>query len=337
MTTQTRETTILTRAPSPPRPVARANADLPARRRRFTKNSPAGEVVLAYLGEQAAKLSALDFAVRRDKPDSVHQMRVTVRKLRSTLQAFTGILSASKTEHLTAELKWLGGVLGDARDNEVLAEELHAGLKAVPTELVLGPAQARITTHFAPLEASTRKAVLDALDSARYRKLRAELSHLLESPPLTPAAAEPAGKALPPAVARAYRRTRRRMGRVEQAPAGQAHDVALHETRKAAKRARYAAEAAAPGLGKKTGKQARRFAKGMKQVQSALGAHQDAVIVQATARDIGVKAHMAGENAFSFGLLQERAHQQAIACEEQARQAWQRASRKKSRGWLPKS
>jgi CHAD domain-containing protein len=343
MTTQTRETTTLTRATAPPpRPVAPANADLPpqrrpAQRRRFTRHSTAGEVVLGYLDAQAAKLSVLDLAVRRDKPDSVHQMRITVRRLRSTLQSFTGILSGPKTEHLRAELKWLGGVLGDARDNEVLAEQLHAGLKAVPTELVLGPAQARITTHFAPLEASTRKAVLDALDSARYRALRAELSHLLESPPLTPAAAAPAGKALPPEVRRAYRRTRRRMRRVDHVPAGQAHDVALHETRKAAKRARYAAEAAAPGLGKKTGKQARRFAKGMKQVQSTLGAHQDAVIVRATARDIGVEAHRAGENAFSFGLLEDRAHRQTIGCEDQARHAWRRASRKESRGWLSKS
>lgn len=343
MTTQTRETTTLTRATGPPRPVAPAGADLPphrrrpAHRRKFTKQSPASEVVLGYLDEQAAKLSDLDSEVRRDKPDSVHQMRVTVRRLRSTLQSFTGILSAQKTEHLMAELKWLGGVLGDARDNEVLAEQLHAGLKALPTELVLGPAQARITTHFAPLDASTRKAVLDALNSARYRALRAELSHLLDSPPLTSAAAEPAGKALPLEVRRAYRRTRRRMRRADRTPAGQAHDVALHETRKAAKRARYAAEAAEPGLGKKTGKQARRFAKGMKQVQSTLGAHQDAVIVRATARDIGVEAHRVGENAFSFGVLQDRAHRQTIACEDQAQRAWRRASRKKYSGWLSKS
>ena len=343
MTTQTRETTIRTRATAPPRPVAPANVDLPAHgrrpahRRRFTRHSPAGEVVLGYLDTQAAKLSVLDLAVRRDKPDSVHQMRVTVRKLRGALQSFTGILSGPETRHVRDELKWLGGVLGGARDNEVLADQLHAGLKAVPTELVLGPVQARVTKHFAPLEASTRKAVLDALDSERYRALRAELGRLLDSPPLTPAAAEPAGKALPPAVGRAYRRTRRRMRRADHAPAGQARDVALHETRKAAKRARYAAEAAGPGLGKQTGKKARRFAKGMKQVQSTLGAHQDAVIVQATARDIGVEAHLAGENAFSFGLLNERAHQQAIACEDQARHAWRRTRRQKSRGWLPKS
>ena len=113
--------------------------------------------------------------------------------------------------------------------------------------------------------------------------------------------------------------------------------MALHETRKAAKRARYAAEAARPGLSKATGKKARRFAKRMKKVQSALGSHQDTVIVRATARDIGVQAHMDGENAFSFGLLHDRAHHQAIDSEHQARRAWRRAGRGKSRGWLPKS
>lgn len=300
-----------------------------------TSHTPAGEVVLAYLDTQAARLSVLDLAVRRDKADAVHQMRVTVRRLRGALQSFTGIVSEPDTRHLRAELKWLGGVLGDARDTEVLADQLHGWLKAVPTELVLGPAQARITAHFAPLEAGTRRAVLDALASERYQALRTELGRLLDRPPLTSGAAEPAGKALPPAVGRAYRRTRRRMRRANHAPAGQARDVALHETRKAAKRARYAAEAARPALGKKNGRKARRFAKRMKDVQSALGMHQDAVIAQAAAREIGVQAHLADENAFSFGLLNERAHYQTLACEEQAHRAWRHA-RRKSR-WLPKS
>jgi len=262
-------------------------------------------------------------------------MRVTARRLRAALQSFTGIVSEPDTRHLQAELKWLGGVLGSARDTEVLARHLHAGLTAAPTELVLGPAQARITAHFAPLEASSRKAVLDAFDSDRYKALRASLGRLLDNPPLTPQAAEPAGTALPLAVGRAYRRTRRRMQRVSQVPAGQQRDVALHETRKAAKRTRYAAEAAAPALGKKGGKKAHQLAKRMKKVQSVLGDHQDAVIARTAARDIGVHAHLAGENAFSFGLLEERAHHQALASEQQAPHVWRRASRKAS--WLPKS
>jgi CHAD domain-containing protein len=304
------------------------------RRKRFTRQSTAGEVVLAYLGAQAARLSALDLAVRRDKIDAVHQMRVTTRRLRSTLQAFPAVLSAPDTSTLRNELKWLGGVLGEARDAEVLAGYLHASLAALPGELVIGPAQARVTLHFAPVEASSRAALLEALDSGRYRTLVIELTRLLERPPLTPAAAEPAGKVLPRAVAKASHRVDRRMRQAGQAPAGQPREVALHETRKAAKRARYAAEAAAPGLGKQAGHKARRLAKRMKQLQSVLGDHQDAVIARTTAREIGIQAHLAGENAFSFGLLHERAYHQARGCQDEARGVYQRARRAARGNWL---
>src|ERR1700727_1185110 len=124
MTTQTRESTILTRAKATPGQEMPADTGLPSRgggsahRRRFTRHSPAGEVVLAYLDTQAARLSALDLAVRRDKPDSVHQMRVTVRRLRGALPSFTGIVSKKETEHLRAELKWLRGGPGRAPEQE---------------------------------------------------------------------------------------------------------------------------------------------------------------------------------------------------------------------------
>jgi CHAD domain-containing protein len=290
-------------------------------------------VVLGYLDAQAVRLNALDLAVRRDKPDAVHDMRVTVRRLRSALQSFTAVVPGPDTRQLRDELKWLGGVLGDARDTEVLADHLHAGLAAIPTELVLGPAQATVTSYFAAREASTRGDLLAALDSERYRALRAGLTGLLDRPPLTPEAAEPAGQVLPKAVKHASKRTSKRMRRARRAPAGHERDLALHETRKAAKRARYAAEAAAPALGRQGGHQTRRLAKRLKQLQSALGAHQDAVIARATARDIGVHAHLAGDNAFSFGLLHERAHHQAIASEHQARRAWRRAHRAFRGAW----
>jgi CHAD domain-containing protein len=332
MTTQTRETTTLTRAAASSEgradAIPAAGSRRPAHRKRFSRHSPAGEVVISYLDAQAARLAALDLAVRRDKPDSVHQMRVTVRRLRSALQAFSAVLPEPDTRQLSAELKWLGGVLGAARDVEVLDGHLHTSLAAVPAELVLGPAQARVSVYFAPQEAQTREELLNALDSKRYRALRAEMDQLLDSPPLTAEAAEPAGPVLRRAVGRAYRRTSHRMSRARQAPAGQPRDVALHEARKAAKRARYAAEAAAPALGKKS----RKLAKRMKQVQSVLGDHQDAVVARATIRDIGIQAHLAGENAFSFGLLHERAHRQARACQDAAYLAWRQA--RKSRHWV---
>ena len=64
------------------------------------------------------------------------------------------------------------------------------------------------------------------------------------------------------------------MRRARRASPGQPTDGALHEARKAAKRARYASEAMATAIGKK----ASRFAKQLKRVQPVLGGHQDAVI-----------------------------------------------------------
>lgn len=79
-------------------------------------------MVLAYLRTQADALKLLDPMVRRDEPDSVHQMRVATRRLRSTLRSFGQVIPRSGTTRLSGELKWLGTVLGEARDAEVLAE-----------------------------------------------------------------------------------------------------------------------------------------------------------------------------------------------------------------------
>ena len=302
----------------------------PARAGGFTRRSPAGDVVLAYIGAQAGRLKALDPLVRRDAPDSVHQMRVAARRLRSTLQAYPAILPKHATRHLGAELKWLGEVLAEARDDEVLSAYLLSRLASLPAEQVLGPAQARVRAQFAPREAAAREALLDALNSARYYTLVAELDRLLADPPLTVAAAKPAEDVLPRAIWRAYRRTRRRMHLAQRTAPGAGRDTALHETRKAAKRARYAAEAARPALGKR----ARRVARPMKAVQSALGDHHDAVNARAAAREIGVRAHLAGENAFTFGLLGERAAHDAADYEAQAQRAWQHAKRSKMRKQL---
>ncbi|MCW2933828.1 MAG: hypothetical protein JWM19_4790 [Actinomycetia bacterium] len=297
--------------------------------RRLRSEAPAGEVVLAYLDAQAARLVALDPDVRRDEPDAIHQMRVTTRRLRAALQAFPMVVPPTTTQHLRDELKWLGTVLGTARDTEVLAQAFRAMLAVTPTELVIGPAAARVTTHYASREAAARRAVLGALDSPRYFALLDELERLLADPPEAAAATAPASEVLPRAIGQAYRRTRRRMRRARQVPPGPARDAALHEARKAAKRARYAAEAARPAVGKK----ARRFANRMKAVQTALGDHHDAVTVGTAAREIGVHAHLSGENAFTFGLLNEHAHHKALSSQRKARKAWKRAAGKPRR-WL---
>jgi CHAD domain-containing protein len=289
----------------------------------------AGDIVLAYLREHAVRLGSMDPMVRADEPDSVHQMRVCTRRLRSTLQTFGEVIPRSGTGEILAELKWLGGVLGEARDAEVLASRLAQNLRTIPAEVMLGPVQARVQGHFAPIQAAARRNVLAALDSARYFALRDTLDELLADPPLSAEAARPAGRVLPGAARHAYRRTRRRMRQARHAPPGRPRELAYHEARKAAKRARYAGEAASPA----GGKQARRFTKQMKSVQTVLGDHQDAVVARGVDRELGIGAHLAGENAFTYGLLYEREDQRAARLRAKAQQTWKRTPRPRFSHW----
>jgi len=120
------------------------------------------------------------------------------------------------------------------------------------------------------------------------------------------------------------------MRRARRAPRGQDRDVALHEARKSARRARYAAEAASPA----SGQPARKFAQQMKKVQTVIGDHQDTVIARQAARDLGIGAHLAGENAFTYGLLYERELHQAEGLQARARTVWKHASRRRYRTWM---
>jgi CHAD domain-containing protein len=296
---------------------------------RLKPRSRAGDVVLSYLRGQADALKSADPLVRRDQPDAVHQMRVAARRLRAVLQSFRPILEASATAHLRDELRWLGQVLGAARDGEVLTGHLTGLLGEVPEELVLGPVSAGITEHFAPRNTAAQRAAVRALDSRRYVALLDELEGLLTEPPLTDAAAAPAMTLRQP-VERAYRRLHKRIRRALDMPAGHDKDLALHEARKAAKRARYTADVLIPIAGRP----ARRFSKRMTRIQTVLGDHQDLVVARAAIRDLGVRASRAGENAFTYGLLYERDAETARKLQHRARRVWRKASRAKYRHWL---
>jgi inorganic triphosphatase YgiF len=195
-----------------------AAAGLPAARAAkgpsLTARSAAGAVVLAYVRDQVAAILRYDPLVRRDEPDSVHQMRVATRRARSALQAFGAIIERDTTRPLCAELQWLAASLGHARDTEVLLERLTSEFAAIPPALVAGPVEASITAHFTAELAQAGSTALDALNGQRYLRLLDDLDALLADPPLTPLARHKAGKALAGPVRRAQRRLRRALSAV---------------------------------------------------------------------------------------------------------------------------
>ncbi|MFH8798361.1 CHAD domain-containing protein [Streptomyces sp. NPDC017936] len=283
----------------------------------------AGEHVLAYLTEQVRTIVALDPAVRRGLPDSVHRMRVACRRLRSGLRSYRSLLDRGVTEPVRAELKWLGGELGAERDQEVLAERLRQGTEELPGELVLGPVAARLKAWDAAESTAARERSLAALSSARYVALLESLDRLTTHPPLRSRAARKPAKALPRAVLKEYDRLADRIDRARRKSPGPQRDAAFHEARKKAKRLRYAAEAARPALGKP----AARLAKEIKAVQKSLGDHHDSVVARESLRRHAVAAHAAGEPGFTWGLLYGREQAAAAERERELAQLWRRGSR----------
>src|SRR5579884_577782 len=281
--------------------------------------------VLAYLREQLEELTAWDMAVRRDEPDSIHQMRVAARRMRAALQAYQPMLRGDRVEHLISELRWIGQELGHARDEEVIAERISVRIDEVPSELVLGPVAARVQGHYAPRQAAARRALLEALCSERYIALLRSIEAFLANPPLTQGTED-----VPALVRRAHRRVSRRMRNALQKAPGPQRDARSEEVRKAAKRARYAAEVAELGYGKK----ARRSARGYKKLQSLLGDHHDAILGAAALRELALRAYTEGENTFTYGLLHQRDLDEAARLAHRAPRAWKRASRSKRTAWM---
>ncbi|MFE0043088.1 CYTH and CHAD domain-containing protein [Streptomyces albireticuli] len=305
----------------------------PAGKKRTPKGGAprtAGDHVLAYLREQAEAVVALDPAVRRDAEDSVHQMRVATRRLRSAFRTYGKVLDRRTTDPVAAELKWLAAELGVDRDREVLAARLRERLAELDAPLVLGPVRARLRVWAAGRRKGSRKRLTAVLDGDRYLALLDTLDTLLADPPLRPAAARPAGTVLAEAVLRDYGRLAARVEHALATEPGPDRDTVLHDARKAAKRARYAAEAATPALGKP----AKRFASRMKSVQTLLGDHQDSVMARGALREIAVRAHAAGESTFTFGLMHGHEERLSAAYEAKLPKLWRKASRKRYRGAL---
>ncbi|MEU5953807.1 CYTH and CHAD domain-containing protein [Streptomyces sp. NPDC047525] len=290
----------------------------------------AADHVLAYVRTQRDALVALDPDVRRDVPDSVHQMRVATRRMRSAFRSYRKLLDRAVTDPIGDELKWLAGELGVDRDQEVLAERLTHRVDAVPGTLLLGPVRARLQIWGVAGAGDARSRTVAALEGQRYVQLLNSVDALLADPPLRKAAAASPDKALPKAVRKDYARLEARIEHALALEPGEERDVAMHGARKAAKRARYAGEAARPALGKS----AKRFAKRMKAVQKVLGDHQDSVVAREALRNLAVQAHAAGETSFTWGLLYGQEEATAAERENELPGVWHRASRPKLRAAL---
>ncbi|WP_139346568.1 CYTH and CHAD domain-containing protein [Sinomonas mesophila] len=266
---------------------------------------------LAYAGEQADTLLELDPLVREDAPDSVHQMRIACRRLRSALSTYRVVVGTERSQSLRDELRWLGKVLGRVRDAEVMRERLEGLLREEPADLVVGPVAQSIAEDLGAEYQEGSAELAEALRSHRYFALLDRLDALVAD-----LAADTGPKGKKPSVKNVTRRDTTRLCKAilaaDEARGNEDADEHLHEARKAAKRVRYAAECAAVFGAGKAGKLEKRA----HEIQQVLGEHQDGIVTADLLRRLATDAHARGESAFTYGRLQ--AHEQRLAQESEA-------------------
>ena len=266
---------------------------------RASATSDAVDAFQALVRERARELVhelvARDMVYRLDRPDSVHRLRITVRRLRALLATCRPVLAAETVNDLQVELRWFSAALSAERDADVLRHDLlHDMVPTLPGPVVDG----RLVTGIRELlDARCRdghRTARRAMAGKRYLALLDRLETFADEPVL-PGSSRPATSQLRHLLRRDGRRLRRAIRAARVASAGEPRNQSLHEARKKAKRLRYAAELATPVLGRK----ARRLARAAKDLQDVLGDHQDEVVAVAALSDL---AESAADAAVSFTL-----------------------------------
>jgi CHAD domain-containing protein len=275
-------------------------------------NATVEEVVRRALSASVERLIRHDPVVRMDNdPEGVHQARVATRRLRSDLRTFGPLLEDEWAPPLREELAWLAGSLGSVRDLDVLLMRMRKRVAGLPRE------DARSAGRLlATLEADREQAYGELLASLRSERYPALLDRLIEAanePAFLPGSDRVAAEIVQPLVQVPLRKLSKQVSALDEEP----DDEALHAIRIRAKRTRYAAEAAAPVLGKR----ARTVAAAAAKLQDVLGEHQDAVVAEGWLR-AWTRGNRSVPAAFVAGELAALERRSARRAAGRWRKAW---------------
>jgi CHAD domain-containing protein len=281
------------------------------------RRASAVEHLQARLERLHEQLLVHDPGVRLGDPEELHQLRVTTRRLRALLRAARPMLVREWSEPLRAELKWLGGVLGPPRDLDVLIQHLWEESENLSADERRALARAVAVLERERDEAA--EALRESMDSERYLELLGAVEHAARAPHVVSR-----DVSLADIAAGEFRKLQRATKKLPADPT----DEELHAVRIKGKRARYASELAEGAVGKR----ATRFINRAKDLQDAIGEHQDAVVAEQRLRELRRSARGAS-TAFVLGQLVERQRRRREGARSEWPRAWKKLRRRGRAAW----
>jgi len=271
-----------------------------------------------------SQLCANEPGVRHADSESVHQMRVGLRRLRAAMSVFKGLLRDSESEGIKAGLKWLAEQLGPARDFDVFVRESVAPLSGTASEMgvLRKDLEARRDAGF--------RCAREAVEGERYRRLTLEVALWLANggwstapDPLRSALrARPVAAFASEALSARFARIAKKMKKLKKLDAHRRHRLRI-----AIKKLRYAVEFFASLFG--GAKSRRKFAAVLEELQEILGTLNDFGVHRRLAGDIvrhGRRKDRRSQKAFAMGIVTGREQVRFDDCIEAAIKAGGRLS-----------
>jgi triphosphatase len=280
---------------------------------------PVSAAFKAVMRANLAHLRANDRGVLEGHDlEYLHQMRVALRRMRSTMSVFAPVLPEAMVFQLGAELKWLAGRLGPARDWDVFLTET---LPPIEAEFGPHPGLERFAARCRSLRGGAGAQARRAVRSARYGRLVSRLETWLAGEEWLTRADSPARPALMGPVADfAAGVLEERYGRVmtKGRSLGRLDSRELHRLRIAIKKFRYASDFFAALYDENS---ARAALKRLSRLQDILGTMNDAATVaDLAAQGFGGMSGPAAREA--KGLLLGWSRGRAATLKRELKGAW---------------
>jgi CHAD domain-containing protein len=275
----------------------------------------AGTAARATIAVHLATLVREMQGARTGKVESVHQLRVAMRRLRAALALFNSDLPRRTADMLERELQDLGRTVGSVRDLDVLAAAVAKRGRKIDARLE--PAVATLLRHVREQRTAAHALLATALETPRTRRLTVRLATVAKRG----GGGEPTWKVAADLVRpllRAVMRGGRGVGASSSARA-------LHRLRIDAKRLRYALEAL-DGLG---GDATRAFAGRLADLQDLLGDQRDATTQRAWLLDEVPSFVGDAEALVAIGAIAEALHRRGKRLARRIRSAWRRVDHPK--------
>lgn len=144
-------------------------------RRKMHSNDALKQIVQACLMQLQGNQNMVLYG---NDVEGVHQMRIALRRLRSALNVFRGIIRKQSSAHIIEELVWITTVLGDARDLDVFVTQ------TLPPMLQQMQNQPSLTVLTKKAKQERKQAYInlrEAIASQRYQHLLLTLGDWLEN------------------------------------------------------------------------------------------------------------------------------------------------------------